>query len=42
MDVGSVMSFGSLGFTLLLAGAVVVGPLVLLALVIFSFVRDKK
>ena len=42
VDVGWLMSLGSFGFMLLIAGAIFVAPLLLLALVIFSYVRDKK
>nr|WP_295891261.1 hypothetical protein [uncultured Devosia sp.] len=42
VDVGSLMSLGSLSFMLLIAGVIFVAPVVLLAMVIFSFVRDKK
>jgi hypothetical protein len=42
VDVGWLMSLGSLGFMLLMGFAIFVAPLLLVALVIFSYVRDRK
>ena len=42
VDVGSLMSLGSLGFMLLMGFAVFVAPLLLVALVVSSLVGNKK